>query len=161
MTGTPGTGKTTIAAKLKSDGYKTINLFEFAKKYESVDGFDEERQAFVVDTEKLESVLANFLASNQGLIILEGHYGEIVPEKYVNKCFVLSCPTGELRLRLSKRGYPPDKIEENLTAEITQECWMQALEAFGPSRVTKINNMSISSTANLIETYLHVNFAKK
>jgi broad-specificity NMP kinase len=82
-------------------------------------------------------MLNNFLASNQGLIILEGHYGEVVPEKYVKKCFVLSCPTGELRRRLSKRGYPPDKIEENLTAEITQE------------------------SANLIETYLHVNFAKK
>lgn len=100
------------------------------------------------------------MGAGHGTILIEGHYGEVVPKNYVSKCFVLSTPPSELRYRLGSKKFSEEKIEENLQSEIMQECWLNALEAFGASKVTKINNMPISDTASLIETYLHVDLAR-
>ena len=104
ITGTPGTGKTTIAGKIHEAGYFTINLFEFAKKYDCVDGYDDMRDSYIVDMDKLYDILDNYLKSGYGLVVFEGHYGDIVPNKYVSKAFVLSTPTAELRTRLQERN---------------------------------------------------------
>jgi adenylate kinase len=122
--------------------------------------YDDERQSYIVDTDKLEETLKIYLKEKEGTIILEGHYGDIVPNEFVNKCFVLSSPPVELRVRLAEKDYPPEKIEENLTAEIMNECWLNALEAFGPTKVTKIDNMSITDIVSLIETYLQMDSAR-
>ncbi len=145
---------------MHESGYSVINLFEFAKINECIDGYDDERQTYIVDTMKLHKMLDTYLSTTKGTIILEGHYEEAVPEKYVSKCFVLSCPTGELRLRLNQKGFNEEKIEENLAVEITSDCWINAIETFGSSKVTKIQNMSISDTANLIKTYLHIDLVR-
>ena len=92
ITGTPGTGKTTVTSILQEKGYFTINLENFAKKYNCIAGYDEVRQSKIIDTEKLQVVLQNYLAAGRGIVIIEGHYADVVPEEFVLKCFVLSCP---------------------------------------------------------------------
>ena len=158
ITGTPGTGKTTIANKIQSAGYLTINLFEFAEKNNCLDGFDEERGSMIVDTDKLEFILENYLKTGSDCIIIEGHYTDIIPNQFVKKIFVLSAELGALRVRLKERNYPEDKIDENLEAEIMQVCWTDSLEAFGSSKVIKIENSDITETTNLIINYLKTNF---
>ncbi|MHA2028895.1 MAG: adenylate kinase family protein [Candidatus Kariarchaeaceae archaeon] len=156
ITGTPGTGKSTIAGILRDKGYFTINLQTFAEKYDCIEGFDDDRNSNIVDTDKLSRVLDSYLNAGRGIVITEGHYGDVVPEKYVAKCFVLSCPIDILRSRLQNREYPPEKIDENVEAEIMKVCWTDALDAFGTAKVTKIDNMPIEEIAGLIDAYGHI-----
>ncbi|OLS20577.1 MAG: hypothetical protein HeimC2_36600 [Candidatus Heimdallarchaeota archaeon LC_2] len=156
ITGTPGTGKTTVTSILQEKGYFTINLEIFAKKYNCIAGYDDIRQSTIIDTEKLQDTLQNYLTAGRGIVIIEGHYADIVPEEFVLKCFVLSCPIEDLRPRLEIRGYPQPKIDENIQAEIMKVCWTDALDLYGPSKVTKIDNMPINDIANLIDTFGHI-----
>ena len=118
--------------------------------------FRSERNSKIVDTDKLQQVLNMYLNAGRGIVIIEGHYGDVVPEQYVAKCFVLSCPIDILRIRLENRNYSMDKIEENAQAEIMKVCWTDALDAYGSSKVTKIDNMPIEEIAGLIDTYGHI-----
>lgn len=156
ITGTPGTGKTTVTTILQQKGYFTINLENFARKYDCIAGYDELRQSKIIDTEKLQNILQNYLAAGRGIVIIEGHYADIVPEEFVSKCFVLSCPIEVLRPRLEIRGYPAPKIDENIQAEIMKVCWTDALDLYGPAKVTKIDNMPIEEISDLIDTYGHI-----
>ena len=156
ITGTPGTGKTTVTKNLQEKGYFTINLETFAKKYDCIAGYDDLRQSKIIDTEKLESVLQKYLAAGRGIVIIEGHYADIVPEQFVLKCFVLSCPIENLRPRLEIRGYPIQKIDENIQSVIMKVCWTDALDLYGPAKVTKIDDMPIEDVADLIDTYGHI-----
>lgn len=154
ITGSVGTGKTTIAKKLQEEGYLTLNLFDFAKKYDCIEGRDEERNALIVNVDKLEDVLSQYLEAGYGIVVIEGHYSDIVPEKYVSKAFVLSASIVELQSRMRARNYSENKISENVEAELLQVCWTDALDAFGPTRVTKIENMSLEETVKIIKIYL-------
>lgn len=156
VTGTPGTGKTTVTGILQDLGYFTLNLQNFAEKYDCIEGFDDERDSKIVDTDKLNHILDKYLNAGRGTVIIESHYADVVPEKFVSKCFVLSCPVDILRIRLENRNYPTKKIDENIQAEIMKVCWTDALDAFGSSRVTKIDNMPMDEIAGLIDTYGHI-----
>ena len=157
ISGSPGTGKTSVASELDKIGYLAMNLFDLAEIFECVEGFDEERDTHIVDTDKLYGHLDSFLAKEEGIMIVEGHYGDVVPAQYVTKCFVLTAPTNVLKLRLLAKGYAENKINENLQAEIMQECWVEALDSYGSTRVTRVENMSISAIADLINTFIQVN----
>ena len=53
------------------------------------------------------------------------HY---LPKEYVDLCIVTKCNLKELNDRLYHRGYHPEKIRENLDAEIFDVCLFEALE---------------------------------
>ncbi|MCH8909009.1 MAG: adenylate kinase family protein [Candidatus Heimdallarchaeota archaeon] len=160
LTGTPGTGKTSASQLVAQRGYFRLNLQEFAEIYDCFDGYDESRDSKILDGQKFQEQLTKFLEIGDGLIILEGHYGDLVPAQFVTKCFVLTTPIEELKTRLEKRKYSETKLEENLQAEIMQECWVDALDSFGSRKVTKIDNMPIEQIAELIITYSFVHLAK-
>jgi adenylate kinase len=156
ITGSPGTGKTSVGNRLRQMGFFVMNLFDFAKKYDCLSSFDEHRDSYIIDDEKLQHKLTQYLHAGHGLVIIESHYADLIPEEFVIKCYVLSAPIKVLRKRYEEREYARDKIEENIQAEIMQVCWVDALDAFGPSKVTKIENMSIEEIADLISLYSQV-----
>lgn len=154
ITGTPGTGKTSIASKLGDLGYLSINLYDFAKEHDCIIGRDEERDSMVVDTDKLNACLERYLEAGYGIVIIDSHYADVVPEKYVSKCFVLSAEISALKKRLEQRGYSELKIQENIESEIMQVCWIDSLEAFGSTRVRKMEGLGLSETTKAILAYL-------
>ncbi len=158
ISGSPGTGKTSVTDIIKQAGFNTLNIYDFAKKYGSVDTYDIERESWIVDTDEVYNALVIFLAAADGIWVIEGHYADIVPEQYVKKVFVLSAEIRTLRQRLRDREYSEDKVQENIEAEIMQVCWTDALDAFGESRVTKITNNNISDTAKIILLSLQSDF---
>ncbi|MHA1616468.1 MAG: adenylate kinase family protein [Candidatus Njordarchaeales archaeon] len=133
--GTPGTGKTTIANELKKYGFKVIHLGDFVIKEKLYMGYDKKRKTYIIDPEKVVEKLRNMQKNSKEPLIVEGVGAEIVPKELVEVCFVLICEPKELRKRLEAKGYPPEKIEENLEAERMSIILGEALDNYGEKTV--------------------------
>ena len=118
ITGTPGTGKSSTCAVLASRGYAVIDLDEVARRDGLVVGRDEARGTDEVDVEGLREGLR----IPAKIAFLKAHYSHLMD---VNLVVVLRCRPSSLRARLETRGWPGEKIRENVEAEaidvITQE----------------------------------------
>lgn len=100
ITGTPGTGKTTVSKHLET---KVISLKEFAKKR----GLGVQKQEFEVDVQSLQSELPESYW-------IEGHLAHYLDLDF---CVVLRTRPDVLEDRLSERSYSEQKIRENVEAE--------------------------------------------
>lgn len=119
ITGSPGTGKSSIALKLsKLLKIPIIDLKSIVKKHRLAKGKESE-----VDIPKLRK----FLLSDNGPVsksrnyIIEGH---LACEMKIPADFIIVLRTNPtvLKGRLTKRGYKKFKIEENLMAEMLDYC---------------------------------------
>ena len=146
VTGTPGTGKTTLAKKLAKKlnfGYFDVN--KTIKKYKLFEGYDEKRKTKIVDANKLNralikeiSLIRNSLnkkSINKKLnkkikegIIIDSHLSHYLPKKYVDLCIVTKCDLKILEKRLKEKKYDKNKVRENVDAEIFDICLNEALE---------------------------------
>ena len=124
LTGTPGTGKTTIAKTLATRGYATITVEELARKHNCLEEVDGDLE---VDVEKL----AKAISQPEDEIILEGHLAHFMPGR-MN--IVLRCHPDTIRKRLEARKYDAKKVQENVEAEaidlILSECIKKCLFVF-------------------------------
>ncbi len=103
LTGTPGTGKTTVASKMERE---VIDL----KNYMREKGIGNQGDELEVDIEELKQ---NFSTGKENVVI-EGHLSHHLD---VDLCVVLRCHPDELENRLSTRDYSEKKVEHNLEAE--------------------------------------------
>ncbi len=125
ISGTPCTGKTTIAKKLgKKLGWIVIGLNELAEKRNLYCGYDKKRKCKIVDLDRIKKQLKQIAKSERNLII-ESHYAHDIPCDIV---VILRCNPAELRKRMQSKGWSEAKIEENIEAEIMEICKSEALE---------------------------------
>ncbi|MHA1211929.1 MAG: adenylate kinase family protein [Candidatus Heimdallarchaeota archaeon] len=123
LSGTPGTGKTSISKLLEVKGYTVLSLNEFIVQNGLYFGYDYSRESVIIDEELVLLTLRENLEKYPHLLIIEGHTAELIPKELVRLAFVLRCNPGILRSRLqSSRDYSSQKIEENIQAEIMEEC---------------------------------------
>lgn len=127
ISGTPGTGKTTVSNKISEMiDVNIITLNELAISEGLIHEFDKKRDTNVVDIDKLVSyvlnIIENFKKKGIKLVIIESHFSDIVPNDIINHAFVLRCEPSALRDRLEKRGYSMEKANENIQAEILGNC---------------------------------------
>lgn len=123
ITGTPGCGKTTISKKLsKKINAKCISLNDLGSSEDFIEGYDEERDTYITNTEKLTTHLKELLnrakKEETRELIIEGHFADIVPSEYIDIVIILRCHPDILKKRLEKREYKSKKIRENIQAEI-------------------------------------------
>jgi adenylate kinase len=109
LTGTPGVGKTSVAAVAADHGWTVVDLKAWARKEGCVVAYDEADQALVIDVKRL----AKRMPKGDRLVV-EGHLSHLLP---VDVAWIIRCDPLVLRPRLEKRGYPPGKVHENLEAE--------------------------------------------
>lgn len=118
LTGTPGTGKTSVGEVLEARGYAVLDLDRMAREYGFIRGRDEARQADEVDVDALRERIR----VPAKLAFLKSHYSHLMD---VNVAIVLRCRPSVLRDRLRARQWSEEKILENVEAEaidvITQE----------------------------------------
>jgi adenylate kinase len=123
ITGSPGTGKSTIAATLSKK--LDVELIDIKKivNQKKLCGKNHE-----VDLKALHSALRPFLTQKN--YIVEGHLAcEIkIPADFV---LVLRTDPFVLKKRLNKRRYSKEKIIENLMAEMLDYCTQRVEKVYG------------------------------
>ena len=110
VTGTPGTGKTSACEVLSARGYVVVDLDEIARREGLIVGRDTARGSDEVDVEALREGLR----IPAKVAFLRSHYSHRMD---VNLAVVLRCRPSVLRQRLEARGWPAEKVRENVEAE--------------------------------------------
>ncbi len=136
ITGTPGTGKTTIAKILAEKlNYKYIDGNEVIKKHNLKESFDKKMDCYVIDEKLFSKAVIDEIKSLKTKskerisgVIIDSHLSQFIPAKYVDLCVVTKCSLKILESRLKKRGYKKSKVRENMDAEIFDVCRIEALE---------------------------------
>jgi broad-specificity NMP kinase len=128
VTGTPGTGKTSLAKALAKElKHKYLDVNTVIKKFKLDEAYDKERKCNIIDEKKLKIILRNITKEHKDLII-DSHLSHYLAKSYVKHCIVTKCTLKELKNRLTKRKYHKEKIQENLQAEIFDICLVEATE---------------------------------
>ena len=128
ITGTPGTGKSTYAQQLSEQLDRPVRNITGLLKQRNLDGeWDDNRNCFVVDVDKLSAILED-IAQAEPDSIIDGHLSHYLPPQHVERCIVTKCDLPELKQRLEERGYDEDKVRENLDCEIFDVCYHEAIE---------------------------------
>jgi len=142
VTGTPGVGKTSVSRILASKlDAKVIEVGELIERERLYLGFDEERDTFIADTDKLSQRIKRLIDEvNSRDVIVVGHFAVdlLSPEK-IHKVFVLRRHPEELKDVLESRGYMERKLWENLAAEVLDVCLCEAVESCGEKKVCEVD----------------------
>lgn len=123
ITGTPGTGKTTIVKELSKK--IDIEFIDVKKLIEKIKAYrkdkDGEKEVLLP---KFRNALKKELSKRKNWII-ESH---LLCEIKLNAdfVFVFRCSRNELEKRLKKRKYKKQKIKDNLMVELLDYCYMKA-----------------------------------
>ena len=147
LTGVPGVGKTTIAALL-SERLKGVhvNLSELALAEGLVTGYDSIRETSIVDLERTTTRLMEIIQEGRDPLIIEGHFSQdVVSPERVSNVFVLRRAPWRLKDELESRGYNPEKVKENVEAELLDVCLVEAIEAYGKEKVCELDTTSVKA----------------
>ncbi len=139
VTGTPGVGKTHVSQRLaKVLNALHIDLSSFVIERGLYTEYDEEAESYVIDEERVIEELRKVIEEEE-LVVVDSHYGEIVPEDHVILAIVLRMDPAELRNRLIKKGWKKAKVRENVEAELLSICTINAIEAYGENKVFEVD----------------------
>lgn len=136
ITGTPATGKSTLAAQIaERNGWTLFSITEFVKEKRL--GKKTAGGELEVEPAALRKALTPALKKAKDFV-LEGHLAceFAVPADAV---VVLRCDPMELRKRYAGRGYAPAKAKENLLAEALDYCLVKAEAAYGREKVVQLD----------------------
>lgn len=159
LTGTPGTGKTSISNFLSKNNVNTINLNYYISKNIKFE-FDNNRKTKIIDIIDLNnSFNKNF--KNKNFVIIEGHLSHLL--NCVDKIIILRCHPTELKRRLLKRRWSIKKINENIESEILDIILCECLINHKVKDIFEIDttNISTKSLGLIILDLIKNNFREK
>jgi len=123
LTGTPGTGKTTISKSLSRKlDFHCSHLADFVTS-DICDDYDDARGCGEVNLDKLREAVKYRLKDNT---IIEGHLSHRLGVSDI--VIVLRTRPSILRHRLKKRMYGEDKVRENIEAEALDICLVESVD---------------------------------
>jgi adenylate kinase len=133
VTGTPGTGKTTVAARLaKKLKYRYVDVNKVISRKKLSEGYDRKKKCRIVDVKKLNKALSEMIKKAEKeseCLVIDSHLSHYLPKDAVSLCIVTKCNLKLLKRRMKRRKYPESKIRENLDCEIFDICLNEAKEA--------------------------------
>lgn len=131
ISGTPGTGKTTLARRVSDmTGISHVDVSSLAKEKGWVLAHDKARQTDIVDEIRVRAHVARYAD-----VLIDAHYAELFECDIV---FVVRCPPPTLMARLLARGYSREKVKENVMSEMVDACLVAAVEAVGKDRTYEV-----------------------
>ncbi len=156
LTGTPGTGKSTVAKALgKKLHAKVLSEKEFCQKAK-VATWNAKLKEWEIDPKKYARAFSVFVKIFHAefpskTLIIEGHVGcEIrLPVSYA---VVLRCNPIELGYRLAKRKYSELKIQENIFCEEMDFCLNEAKKHYSKTKKSPLQvDTSTRSPAQAVQ----------
>ena len=151
ITGTPCTGKTTLASKLNG---RLIKINDLAINHDFVLGIDENKGYKVIDIDKLSAYVDELIKDCDELLIFEGHLSHLCDG--ADKVIVLRVDPDILKTRLEARDYSDAKIRENLEAEALGVCSAEAYEKYSDKVYElDVSGLAMDEAVDLIEDIIH------
>jgi len=137
VTGTPGTGKSTIGRLLSRElGLRFLDVGGLVRREGLYLYRDERRGSVVVDPGAVTERLSQILRGED--VILETLHPEMVPQEFVQGVVVLRCDPLILRYRLEGRmGY--ERALENAMAEALGVVSAEAYSSFPERKVVEVD----------------------
>src|SRR5213596_4354638 len=143
VTGTPGTGKTSACEVLSARGYVVVDLDKIARREGLIVGRDAARGSDEVDVDALREGLR----IPAKVAFLTSHYSHRMD---VNLAVVLRCRPSVLRARLEARGWPPEKVRENVEAEAIDVSLQEAVARLPFVYEIDTTTLTAEQTANTV-----------
>ena len=144
ITGTPACGKSSLGAAIAKTvaGTMHVDLAKVIKDKKLYTEWDDELNASILDEELVADYIDQLLEERieQGGLILDFHSVGLLPAEFFDRVFVLRCETSTLWDRLSARGYPKHKIDENIDCEIFGTCLDEAAELFDADAIQTLSS---------------------
>ncbi|MDE1862132.1 MAG: AAA family ATPase [Thaumarchaeota archaeon] len=152
ITGTPGTGKHTIARRVARElGLHLVDVNEVAKTC----GLAKRKGgALEVDVVKLSNMIKRKIPQAS---LLVGHLAPyVVSKRNVESCIVLRRSPYKLERSYRARGYSRKKALENLGSEILGTIYYDAVKNFGRKKVLQLDttNLTVPDTVKKARSLL-------
>lgn len=130
LTGTPGTGKTTVAGLVESD-LDVVDLNRLIEDEGLTTGVDADQDSWIADLDAIKERLAG-----RDDLLIDSHLAHWLD---VDRVVVLRCRPAVLEDRLRDRGEPPVKAAENAEAEALDLILSEAVAEHGEDAVYEID----------------------
>jgi adenylate kinase len=135
LTGTPGTGKTSISKLLEKKGFNILDLNRVACEKNFIIGKDDLRDSNIIDIEKFDDF---FITTYKGKdIIIEGHLSHLLSG--IDKIIILRCHPDYIKKNLKSKGWKKEKIRENIEAEILDIILCEAVDKHSDKNIFEID----------------------
>ena len=136
ITGTPCTGKTTLAQFIASaNKWPLIDLNALVKKEKLF--LRREGKEFVADLPKLRKRVLRLICNKKHFVV-EGHLACEFPIP-CDAVIVLRCNPSVLERGMKKRGYARKKIDGNLVCEFLDYCGAKAEQNFKRAKIIEVD----------------------
>ncbi|SDY21331.1 adenylate kinase family protein [Halobellus clavatus] len=144
LTGTPGTGKTTVADLVEAQlDVEVLHLNDAIREADLFAERDVERDSLVADLDAVESWVQAETADD-GKTLVESHLSHLLA---VDRVIVLRCHPEELKPRLRERGESEASVAENAESEALDVILAEAVERHGEDDVWEIDTTDRSPEA--------------
>ena len=157
ISGTPGTGKTTVSKLLKKKGFSIVDLNELAVEKGFVTGIDVKRNSKIININGLNDYIEEYYNTSD-IVFFDGHASHLLP--IVDYIIILRCHPRKLKIRLKQKGWLQQKIKENVEAEALDVILCEAYELHSENNIFEIDtsNKSINSVLSSIIEIVESNF---
>ncbi len=162
ITGTPGSGKTSVAEFGLTNSNRDwplsiISDKELAEKNGFLGKIDSNDGAQPIDVERLVTTLSEQWAqSPEDDTLIDGHLSHLLP---VDAIVIIRCNPEVLQVRMQDRGWSKSKIDENAEWELLGAAWNDEHE-WGNTPVLELDSTgtSVDSLFSQIETWMRDGF---
>jgi len=137
ITGTPGTGKTTLCEAL-SESFSVLSLQELAEQYGCLGTVDAADDSAPLDIHLLAE---KWHDDGEGITFIDGHLSHFLE---VDAIIVLRCNPVQLKQRLESRAYSPTKIAANVEWELLSGTWSELLEFEIEAPILELDSTSLT-----------------